>query len=463
MDKVKIYSAYTEMELAEFEINNSEYMNQCLTSARYLADHKELAMSNSMRKNILAKVAQLIEDRQESLIKQLAEEGGKPWVDSSVEIQRAISGIRIAISEIDHAVGRAIPMNIDVSSQNRIAYTIREPIGVVVAISAFNHPFNLIIHQIIPAIATGCPVIVKPARVTPIACYNILSILYEAGLPKEWCQMVICNQEDTIKLVSDERVDFLTFIGSAEVGWMLRSKLSPGTRCTLEHGGVASVIVEPDANINAALPLLSKGGFYHAGQVCVSVQKIYAHTDIEQQLIQGLIHHAEKNIVGDPLNKNTTVGPLISRKEVDRIEAWVNEAVSTGAKILTGGKRIGKTCYQPTILLNPSDEIRISQKEIFGPVICIYTYKNREEAILRANRLPFSFQASIFTQDIDIMLDTIKKINAKTVMVNDHTAFRVDWMPFGGRKNSGMGVGGIIPSMEEMTEEKMFVIKSNCI
>jgi len=261
-------------------------------------------------------------------------------------------------------------------------------------------------------------------------------------------------------LVADERVAFLTFIGSAKVGWMLRAKVHPGVRCALEHGGAAPVIVEPDADLKDMLPLLAKGGFYHAGQVCVSVQRVFVHESLVKEVSDGLVSLAKKLIVGDPLNEKTEVGPLIQEREVDRIDQWVTQAKDKGGTILTGGKKIGTTCYEPTVILNPPLDADVSRKEIFGPVICVYSCKNRDEAIKRANDVPFSFQASVFTKNIDIALDTMKRLNALAVMINDHTAFRVDWMPFGGRKQSGLGIGGILPAMEEMTEEKMFVVKS---
>ena len=280
---------------------------------------------------------------------------------------------------------------------------------------------------------------------------------------KKWAQMTLCSNENASKMVEDERVSFLTFIGSARVGWMLRSKLPPGATCALEHGGAAPVIVEPDANIEEALPLLAKGGLYHAGQVCVSVQRVFAHETIMPTLSQGLVALAEKMVVGDPTDEKTEIGPLIREQEVDRIDAWVQEAVAGGAELLTGGQKIGSTCYEPTILLNPPMDAKVSTEEIFGPVICLYTYADRDSAIALANNVPFSFQASVFTQNLDVALDTMKRLEAVTVMINDHTAFRVDWMPFGGRKNSGMGMGGILPTMLEMTEEKMFVIKSSVL
>ena len=263
--------------------------------------------------------------------------------------------------------------------------------------------------------------------------------------------------------MTDARVAFFTFIGSGAIGWKLRSQLAPGTRCALEHGGVAPVIVDHDADLEDALPLLAKGGFYHAGQVCVSVQKIFVHESIVDAVTSGLVELAEKLAVGDPLDEKTEVGPLINEKELDRVDQWVQEAISGGAQLLTGGNKIGTTCYAPTVLINASDEAQVSAREIFGPVISIYSFKDRLEAIERANSTPFSFQAAVFTRNVDTALDTAKRINAATVMINDHTAFRVDWMPFGGRKASGLGVGGILPTMMEMTEEKLFVFRSKLI
>ena len=351
-------------------------------------------------------------------------------------------------------------MNLTASSMNRMAFTTREPIGIVSAISAFNHPFNLIVHQVVPAVAVGCPVIVKPASTTPLSCLNLVDCLYEAGLPKKWAQVIICKGALAERMATDPRVSFLTFIGSGEVGWGLRSKLAEGTRCALEHGGAAPVIVEPDADIEDALPLLAKGGFYHAGQVCVSVQRIFVHEDIVENFSKKLVGIAKKLVVGDPTDEKTEVGPLIQKGEAERIHKWVEEAKAAGGKILTGGNKIGDTCYEPTVILNPPYDSNVSQCEIFGPVINIYSYKNRDDAIKLANDVPFSFQAAIFTKDINAALESAKDLNAAAVMVNDHTAFRVDWMPFAGRKSSGLGVGGILPTMIEMTEEKLIVFRS---
>ena len=262
------------------------------------------------------------------------------------------------------------------------------------------------------------------------------------------------------KLVTDPRVSFLTFIGSARVGWMLRSKLSPGARCALEHGGAAPVIVAGDADLDDVLPLLVKGGFYHAGQVCVSVQRVFAHASIARNVAEHMTAAAEQLKIGDPTDAATEVGPLIRPAEVDRVHEWVREAVDGGAELLTGGEKVSDTCYQCTVLYDPPAQANVSTQEIFGPVVCVYPYDDVDDAIARANAIPFSFQAAVCTRDINTALRAYKRLNASAIMVNDHTAFRVDWMPFAGLKQSGYGIGGIHYTLHDMQVEKMVVIRS---
>ena len=460
-EKLKVHSPYDGHLIKEIDVDDEASIEEALATAHRLEQKKPLPTPERIA--ILNKTADLVEAKAEEFALQSAEEGGKPLIDSQIELARAVQGIREAANSIGQLTGHEIPMNLTTSSMNRMAFTTREPVGVVAAVSAFNHPFNLIVHQVIPGVAVGCPVIVKPALITPLSCLNLVNCLYEAGLPKEWVQVAICENLLAEKIVTDPRVSFLTFIGSGKVGWGLRSKLAPGVRCALEHGGAAPVIVEADADIDDALPLLAKGGFYHAGQVCVSVQRVFVHEKIEEEFSRKLADIAGKLVVGDPVDEKTEVGPLIQEREVERIHKWVEEAEAGGGKILTGGKKIGKTCYEPTVILNPPYDANVSQCEIFGPVINIYSYKNRADAIRLANDVPFSFQAAVFTSDINAALQSAKDLNAAAVMINDHTAFRVDWMPFAGRKSSGLGVGGILPTMIEMTEEKLIVFRSKLI
>lgn len=412
---------------------------------------------------ILEKTIEIMSTQVEELTLLAAREGGKPYIDSKVEVLRAIQGVKLAVEHIAQLKGEEIPMGLTESSAQRLAFTRREPIGLVSSISAFNHPLNLIIHQTVPAIAAGCPVIIKPSDRTPLSCLRFVEILHEAGLPEHWCQAVVCENSDAEKLVTDSRVNFFSFIGSARVGWMLRSKLAPGTRCALEHGGAAPVIVDESADLPMAIDSILKGGFYHAGQVCVSVQRVFAHESLCDKLANQLATKASKLVVGDQLDQSTEVGPLITPQEVIRVGEWVDEAIEKGGRLLTGGKALSDSCYAPTVILNPPADCKVSQLEIFGPVVCVYTYRDKDDAIDLANALPVAFQAAVYTEKLNDALDFSTRLNATAVMVNDHTAFRVDWMPFGGRDVSGIGMGGIQYSMHEMTREKMTVIKSSAL
>ena len=432
-----------------------------LGNAHRLSRNRRGWLSQARRIEILTRAVEIMRERIEDLAAEAAREGGKPLVDSKIEADRAISSIEVCIDVLRTEAGQVVPMNLNAASANRIAMTRPEPIGVVVAVSAFNHPLNLIAHQVGPAVACGCPVIVKPAEDTPISAIRFVEILHEAGLPEEWCQVAITEDLDAAQaLVTDSRVDFFSFIGSPGVGWKLRSLLAPGTRCALEHGGAAPVIVAADAEMNSLVDNLLKGGFYHAGQVCVSVQRVFAHRDIADELAQKLAERAAELVVGDPLDLGTDIGPLIRPQEVTRVEEWVREAAAAGGAVLAGGGAISKSCFAPTLLHEPPSDVKVSNKEIFGPVVCTYSYDDVDEAIERANSLPFAFQAAIFTRDIDWAMYAFAALDASAVMINDHTAFRVDWMPFAGLRQSGHGTGGIPFTMHEMQVHKMMVLKS---
>jgi acyl-CoA reductase-like NAD-dependent aldehyde dehydrogenase len=432
----------------------------------YLARAQELARDRSQWKKpheraaILHRAMEIMTDRRDHLAMQVAAEGGKPLIDARVEVDRAINGMELCIHEIGALKGTEIPMGLTPAGDGHTAWTTREPIGVVVAVSAFNHPLNLIVHQVAPAVATGCPVIVKPAGDTPLSCFEFIEILHEAGLPKEWARAVMTPRDVSEKLVSDPRVNFFSFIGSAGVGWSLRSKLAPGARCALEHGGVAPVIVDASADLDAAVPSLVKGGFYHSGQVCVSVQRIFAHSSIVDELSSRIAEAAKALKIGNATDEATECGPLIRPKEVDRVAEWVDEARKRGAEVLCGAEKLSDTTYAPTVLLDPSPDATISRNEVFGPVVCIYSYDDVDDAIAQANSLDVAFQAAVYTNDLAATMHAYRGLDASAVMVNDHSAFRTDWMPFAGLRQSGHGVGGIPHTCHEMTIEKMIVIKS---
>ena len=458
-----VVSPWDETPVGTYEQVDYDAADQAVAHAYAAYSDHHNWLSPWQRIDILDKAQAMVAARAEELACQSAHEGGKPLADSRVELARAVDGIRAAAECVRHSAGTGIPMGITPSSVQRLAYTYPQPIGVVLAYSAFNHPFNLAVHQMAPAIAAGCPFVIKPAEETPLSCFSLLEIFHQAGLPPHYGQALYVDNNDAEKLVEDERLGFFSFIGSERVGWMLRRRLAAGVHCTLEHGGAAPVIVAEDADLDDCLPLIAKGGFYHAGQVCVSVQRVFVHASIADQFVSRL-HDLAKNMkIGDPLSEETDVGPLIRHREVDRVEAWVQEAVTAGAQLVCGGQRLSDSAYACTILRDPPADSKVSSKEIFAPVVCVYSFTDIDDAIARANALPYCFQAAVISRSIDTAMHCCRHLSACTVMVNDHTAFRVDWMPFAGHKHSGYGTGGIAYTFADMQINKLLVWRSSKI
>ncbi len=460
MAQLNVTNPFDGSHVGEVQLSSESEVDLALTIAEKTHKANRKGLPRHERAAILKRAAFLMKGKTNELALLIASEGGKPLIDARVEVERAIDGVETCAADIANNAGYEIPMDLTPAGDGKMAFTIKEPIGPVVAISAFNHPLNLIVHQVAPAVAAGNPVIVKPADDTPLSCKMFINILHQAGLAREWAQFICCDVEAAQKLATDERVAFFSFIGSAAVGWKLRSLVAPGTRVALEHGGVAPVIVCPSAKKELLIPSLVKGGFYHSGQVCVSVQRVLSFGSSARGLAENIAEHASKLIVGNAIDAETQCGPLIRNREVDRVEEWVNEAVDAGAEVVCGGKRLSASCYAPTVLLNPPETCRVSTQEIFGPLVSVYDKKSLNDAIVQANSLPFAFQASVFSDDYTEIMDAVNRIDGSAIMVNEHSAFRVDWMPFAGRKRSGLGVGGISHTLEEMSQSKMAVFSS---
>lgn len=458
---LEVRAPFDDSLLAKVATSGTAHVEDALSTAYALFRDRNSWYSVPERIEILRRTAELMETQQDELAILAASEGGKPLKDSQVEVTRAIDGIHLCIESLRAHRGNVISVGTTPATLGRIAYTQKEPIGVVVAVSAFNHPLNLIVHQVAPAVASGCPVIVKPAGDTPLSCLKLVQLFRDAGLAPGWCQAIVTDSNDTAeRLVTDRRVGFFSFIGSAKVGWMLRSKLAPGTRCALEHGGVAPAILLHDFDFDTTVASVAKGGFYHAGQVCVSVQRVFVPESKAHAFAAALADAANELIVGDPTSPDTEVGPLIRPAEVDRIDEWIQEAIAAGAGLLNGGKRLDNNCYSPTVLFNPPADARVSTQEIFGPLVCIYPYIDIDVAIRQANSLPTAFQAAIFGNDMDSTMYAYERLDATAIMINDHTAFRDDVMPFAGLRESGLGIGGIPYTMHDMQIEKMLVRRS---
>ncbi|MCB1171930.1 MAG: aldehyde dehydrogenase family protein [Leptospiraceae bacterium] len=459
--KLAVYSPYDERLLGTIESSDAAALQTALVNAAALFADDSRSLSASERIRILSALANLMIQKMDQLALLAASEGGKPMTDTKAEVLRAIDGVKTCIEVLRTGHGKEIPMNLNAASTGKLAFTHREPIGPVLAFSAFNHPLNLIVHQVVTAIAAGCPVIIKPAETTPLSCFHLVQLLTEAGLPEGWCQpFVVSDITVARQIVSDHRIAFFSFIGSARIGWDLRSMLAPGVRCALEHGGAAPVLVCADADLKKAVPKIIKGGMYHAGQVCVSVQRVFVARERLSELQSALVNGCQNLVVGDPLLEETQIGPLIRSDALPRLQGWVDDAVADGAELLCGGRSLANNCYAPTVLLNPPIDAAVSCQEVFGPILCLYPFDSIEEAIALANRLPFSFQAALFTESLDTAMLGLRRLKAQAVLVNEHTAFRVDWMPFGAGQHSGLGIGGIAYTMQDLQKEKLLVIHS---
>lgn len=432
-----------------------------LDRATRLYRERRLHLPLHERVMVLEALLGLMAEHRDELVNLALQEGGKPRADTEVEMTRALDGVKVALAEMRLGEGREVTMGYTKATAGRIAFTRREPIGVVAAFSAFNHPINLWVHQVVPAVAVGAPVIYKPAPDTPLTGIRLTQLLYQAGLPQQWCQAITLPNELAALLAQSPQLAHLNFIGSAQVGWQIRRSLAPGTRLALEHGGAAPVIIDETADLTHALKLLVPGAFYHAGQVCVSVQRIYVHHSIAESFAQQLAEAASALVVGNPDEATTQVGPLIRPEAVQRIDDWVEEAVKHGAGLLCGGFPLPEhRSYAPTVLYNAPIDSQVMTEEIFGPVVCVTPYQKLDEAITLANRLRTHFQAAIFTQKLNDALLACQALDAATVLVNDSTTFRADWMPFAGHGDSGLGTGGIGPTMHEYSREKLWVLRT---
>lgn len=432
-----------------------------IISERKSAQVKMSSFRPFERADILKKAAKILKDRIDEFAYFIALEGGKPLKDAKVEASRAVATLELCAEETLRLEGETIPMERTPAGKDHLAFTVRDPIGNVLAISAFNHPLNLISHQVGCAIGSGCAVVLKPASSTPVCADQLAKIFYEAGLPENCFRVVNTEVKLVEKLVTSTEFAFISFIGSSKVGWGLRSQAAPGTRLSLEHGGQAPAIIREDAKIDEAVTSLVKGSFYHAGQVCISTQCIFVHKNIFSSFVEKFKTSAAKLKVGPATDESTDVGPLIKSAEVERLQKWIAEAMKSGAKLEMGNSVSGegKQYLSPTILTNVPRETSIMSEEAFGPVVCINPYEDETELLNYLNNKRFVFEAALFTQDISKALQIAKTITTMTLVINNHSAFRVDQMPFGGHRESGLGMGGVKYSMEEMTMMKQIIIK----
>ncbi|MBN20812.1 MAG: aldehyde dehydrogenase [Bdellovibrionaceae bacterium] len=456
MKKLSVLNPYDQSVIEEFEFYSQEKIHEIFEeSYLFFKNHKYL--KKQKRIEILKKFKELLIREKTRLVDQAIAEGGKPRVHTEIEIERGISGVDGVITALETLSGKEIPMNLSRSSEGKYAYTHYEPRGLCLALSAFNHPFNLAIHQVLPCVAAGAPVIIKPSLATPRSSLSVIELLRESGLPKEAAQWILCEDSVVENLVSDPRIASLNFIGSSKVGWKLRSKVNPGATVTLEHGGVAPLIIDETSDWKTLLPQVIMGCFYHAGQVCVSTQKIFVNDSIYNEFKKEFLSAVQLIQSGDPSATQTLVGPLIRKSAIERVDAWVKEAISMGATLLCGGKKESEMVYAPTVVESVPNQARLASEEVFGPVVTLESYQDFEEVIQKVNDLPYAFQSAVLTKHIDRMKIAMERIKAQTLLFNEHTAFRVDWMPFGGYQDSGLGLGGFDHAIKDQSIEKLII------
>jgi glyceraldehyde-3-phosphate dehydrogenase (NADP+) len=403
------------------------------------------------RAEILNRIANAIEAARDDFARTIALEAGKPIKTARQEADRAAFTFRVAAEEAKRIYGELVPLDWLPGNEGRIAQVRRVPLGVVVGITPFNFPVNLVAHKVAPAIAAGNPIVLRPASQTPISSFKLAQIVVEAGWPEDAIAVVPSTTQDASALVEDPRVKLLTFTGSPAVGWALKGRAG-FKRVTLELGGNAAVIVHSDADTAYAAERIVWGGTTNSGQTCISVQRVYHHESL-QGFEDDLVQRFEQLVVGDPLDEATDVGPVISRSEAERVEEWLAEATRGGARILTGGGRDGSV-LQPTIIAGAEERMKVSCEELFAPVVGLYPYSDPRDAIERAGTSDFGLQAGIFTNDMRIVDLAFDSIEVGGLNVNDVSTFRIDHMPYGGVKQSGFGREGIRYAIEENTEMK---------
>jgi acyl-CoA reductase-like NAD-dependent aldehyde dehydrogenase len=413
-------------------------------------------MTSQQRADVLRKIVEGITARREEFARTICQEAGKPIRTARVEVDRAIYTFQVAAEESTRIYGEYIPLDTLESAAGRWGLVRRFPLGPVFGITPFNFPLNLVAHKVAPAIAAGCPIILKPAPQTPISSFLLAEVVQESGWPEGALAVMPLSNDDAAILVADDRIKLLTFTGSAAVGWQLKSRAGK-KRVTLELGGNAGVIVHSDADVQYAAQRCVAGGFSYGGQTCISVQRILAHEAVFQKFTEQLLNGVRKLKSGDPMLETTDVPPLIREQDAVRVVEWIDEAVHSGAKLLCGGKRKG-ALVEPTVLTDTTPNMRVNCAEIFGPVVTVESYETFDEALGTINNSVYGLQAGIMTHDARLIQTAFEELEVGSVIVGDVPTFRVDQMPYGGVKDSGLGREGLRYAIEDMTERKLLVM-----
>lgn len=452
---IPVYHKYTGELIATISKADKHHVHEAVSAAERTFQYDQLTAFQ--RSTILLKAANLMEQRREEFELSLVREVGKTRKDAAGELDRTINTIRLSAEEAKRIAGEMIPLQATEGADNRLGFTIRVPKGVIGVITPFNYPLLLGVHKIAPALAAGNTIVIKPATVTPLATFQLVELLEEAGLPKGYVNIITGSGSEVGEwLLADERIAMYTFTGSGEVGKHIkeRSGLRP---VALELGNNSPNIVHEDADLDLAAKLTASRSFHNAGQACIAVQRLFVHQSVLNEFTENYLAYVHQLKVGDPEKPETDVGPMISEKEAIRSEEWVNEAVEQGARALLPIRREGAVLF-PTVLVDTNPSMKVVCKEVFAPIVCIIPYQDIEEAFHSANQSDYGLQAGIFTRDLQLSMRAAKVLQYGGVIINDASTYRNDVMPYGGVKNSGIGKEGPHYAIQEMTDERMVVM-----
>lgn len=459
-EKADVRSPYDGKVAAVINVPDKKSCIKALDSAE-AAFRKYKTAPSYLKRSLLRKIAEGIEKRKDEIAKVLVLEGGKPLKSAKVEVERAITTFSVGAEEADSlSDGDLVPIDIAKGNDRMFGISKRFPLGVVMGISPFNFPLNLVAHKVAPSVASGNSIVLKPAMQTPLSALILGEIAVESDIPPGIFNIIPVPGSDTENILEDTRIKKISFTGSDTVGWHLMEKYSR-KRVTLELGGNAATVIDEDPpDFEFAVKRNVWGAFYQAGQSCISVQRIFVHDRIYEKYVDAFVENTKELKSGNPMNEETDIGPVIDTSAADRIMNWVEEAVNDGADILTGGDRNGNI-IEPVVLTGTKPDQKVNCDEIFGPVVSIERYFDYDEVLSRVNNSRYGLQAAVFTKDIKKAFKAYQELEVGGVIVNDFPSFRVENMPYGGSKDSGMGREGLRYAIEEMTELKLMVVNLN--
>lgn len=456
-DPIEVRSPYDDAVIGIIHHAGPEIVEQAIDAAvRAFQVTRKLA--SWKRAEVLEKVSRGIAENHEKFARAIALEAGKPIVTARAEVDRAVFTFKVAAEEAKRIYGEIVPLDWMPSAEGRVAHVHRVPRGPIVGITPFNFPLNLVAHKVAPAIAAGNPIIIRPDSQTPISALMLGELVLEAGWPEGGIAVVPTRIPDAKPLVEDDRIKMLSFTGSPAVGWMLKSQAGMKA-VALELGGNAGTIVHHDADLAYAAGRVASGAFSYAGQSCISVQRVYIHDACYEAFVEELLPRVKEQKVGNPLDEDTDIGPVIDDGAAERIESWIQEALGEGAAVLTGGTRDGRL-WQPTVLASIEEDMKVACQEIFGPVVSLFRYTDVLDAVRAVDNSSFGLQAGLFTNNMSIINMAFDELEVGGLMVNDISTFRVDHMPYGGVKRSGFGREGLRYAIEEMTEIKLLTLNT---